>query len=306
MSFIIAKEGAGMNEKKAAVLRAAKKLFAQKGYHNVAMQAIAEECKMSKASIYKLFQSKEDLLLALIKFRKHEMLNKSAVINTETSLTPKERFAKKIALEITEFSENRQFINFISNEGSSPDTAVFKMHLKETKSMIISWHKDSIIQAYGEEVEPFIWDIVIIFHGLMREFLFLVGTGKAQPDVKTIPPFIMSVLDLFIEKKLNEDQKSSLNEDIIASYSNFSSCWAPPKKEELLEDLLQKLKTKISSLSQDDFAVTELLSAADLLSEELFSKEPRTYLIKALLDYLGKIEAIQYDVSQIQTISIKE
>lgn len=65
----------------------------------------------------------------------------------------------------------------------------------------------------------------------------LVGTGKAQPDVTTIPPFIMSVLDLFIEKKLNEDQKSSLNEDIIASYMNFSSCWAPPKKEELLEDL---------------------------------------------------------------------
>ncbi|XBO86551.1 helix-turn-helix domain-containing protein [Bacillus licheniformis] len=59
------------------------------------MQAIAEECKMSKASIYKLFQSKEDLLLALIKFRRHEMLNKSAIINTETSLTPKERFAKK-------------------------------------------------------------------------------------------------------------------------------------------------------------------------------------------------------------------
>ncbi|MDI5791149.1 hypothetical protein PO124_30320 [Bacillus licheniformis] len=59
------------------------------------------------------------------------------------------------------------------------------------------------------------------------------------------------------------------------------------QKEELLEDLC-KTETKISSLSQDDFAVTELLSAADLLSEELFSKEPRTYLIKALLDYLGK------------------
>ena len=118
--------------------------------------------------------------------------------------------------------------------------------------MIISWHKDSIIQAYGEEVEPFIWDIVIIFHGLMREFLFLVGTGKAQPDVKTIPPFIMSVLDLFIEKKLNEDQKSSLNEDIIASYTNFSSCWAPPKKRNCL-------KTFAKTENQDFFAVTRRL-----------------------------------------------
>ncbi|MDI3410142.1 helix-turn-helix domain-containing protein [Bacillus sonorensis] len=84
-----------MRDKKADILKAAKKLFAEKGYLNVSMQAIAEECKVSKASIYKLFQSKEDLLLALIKFKQQEMLKRSALLNAESSLTPKRNSPKK-------------------------------------------------------------------------------------------------------------------------------------------------------------------------------------------------------------------
>lgn len=53
-----------MLDKKTDILLAARKLFSEKDFTSVSMQAIAEECKMSKASIYKLFQSKEDLLLS--------------------------------------------------------------------------------------------------------------------------------------------------------------------------------------------------------------------------------------------------
>ncbi|MFN2746650.1 MULTISPECIES: TetR/AcrR family transcriptional regulator [Bacillus] len=294
-----------MKDKKADIIKAAKKLFAEKGYLNVSMQAIAEECKISKASIYKIFQSKEELLLALINFRKEEMLKKSAKINTESSLTPKERFAKKIALEIMEFRENRQFINFMSNDGASPDTALIRKHLKQTKSMIISWHRDSIIQAYGEEVKPYIWELVIIYHGLMREFLFLVAAKKSQPHVESIPPFIMSLLDLYIEKKQTGEMKPSLNEDIIASYMNMAIPH-PPKKEELLAGHLQTLKDAIRSLSNDDFDVKELQSAAGMLCQEMFEEEPRPFLIQALLDYLGKIETLEQTIAQIKTIYTKE
>ncbi|MDI5791148.1 TetR/AcrR family transcriptional regulator [Bacillus licheniformis] len=112
-----------MNEKSSS-LKGRQKLFAQKAITMLQCKRSLKNANV-KASIYKLFQSKEDLLLALIKFRKHEMLNKSAVINTETSLTPKERFAKNRFGDYG-IQGNRQFINFISNEGSSPDTAVFK------------------------------------------------------------------------------------------------------------------------------------------------------------------------------------
>lgn len=61
-----------MLDKKTDILLAARKLFSEKDFTSVSMQAIAEECKMSKASIYKLFQSKEDLLLELLSFNQKQ------------------------------------------------------------------------------------------------------------------------------------------------------------------------------------------------------------------------------------------
>ena len=58
------------------------------------MQAIAEECKVSKASLYKLFESKEDLLLELLDFNQKQMVAAASLLNEETSLSPEERFAK--------------------------------------------------------------------------------------------------------------------------------------------------------------------------------------------------------------------
>ncbi|SPU14547.1 putative TetR/AcrR family transcriptional regulator [Bacillus subtilis] len=58
MGFLMfKKEGSHeMLDKKTDILLAARKLFSEKDFTSVSMQAIAEECKMSKASIYKLFQ----------------------------------------------------------------------------------------------------------------------------------------------------------------------------------------------------------------------------------------------------------
>ncbi|MFB8733257.1 TetR/AcrR family transcriptional regulator [Bacillus sp. SL00103] len=62
-----------MNEKQEEILRVSKKLFSQKGYMSVSMQSIADACKkISKASIYKLFDSKA-LLLELIKYNQCKM-----------------------------------------------------------------------------------------------------------------------------------------------------------------------------------------------------------------------------------------
>ncbi|MDA7026489.1 TetR/AcrR family transcriptional regulator [Bacillus sp. CLL-7-23] len=284
-----------MNEKKLAIIKAAKKLFTEKGYHNVSMQAIAEACKISKASIYKLFQSKEDLLLALTNFRKEEMLKKGAKINADSSLSPREKLTKKIALEIMEFKENRQWVHLMSDDGSFPNTKVFKKHLRQTKSMIICWHKDSIIQAYGDKVKPFIWDLVMIFHGLMREFYFLVTVKKTKPDIDAIPHFILTVLDLYVEKSIG--QKSLLNEEMIASY-NSSITPHYPQKEELLASHLQQMKGLITSHVNHK----DLLSTVALLEEELFAEEPRMFLIEALLNYLEKIKELQKEISQMKTI----
>ncbi len=52
------------DDRKKAVLKAGGQLFAERGYFATTVQDIAEQCNMSKASIYKMFESKEDILIA--------------------------------------------------------------------------------------------------------------------------------------------------------------------------------------------------------------------------------------------------
>jgi AcrR family transcriptional regulator len=48
------------------VLAAALELFSQKGYHNVSMQEIAEKAEFAIGTLYKFFQSKEELYKTII------------------------------------------------------------------------------------------------------------------------------------------------------------------------------------------------------------------------------------------------
>ena len=48
------------------MLAAALDLFSQKGYHNVSMQEIAEKAEFAIGTLYKFFQSKEDLYKTMV------------------------------------------------------------------------------------------------------------------------------------------------------------------------------------------------------------------------------------------------
>ena len=48
------------------MLATALDLFSQKGYHNVSMQEIAEKAEFAIGTLYKFFQSKEDLYRTMV------------------------------------------------------------------------------------------------------------------------------------------------------------------------------------------------------------------------------------------------
>ncbi len=118
-----------MNDKKTDILLAARKLFSGKSFSSVSMQAIAEECKVSKASLYKLFESKEDLLLELLDFNQKQMVAAASLLNEETSLSPEERFAKKLMAELEGFRRNQQFFNMLMYGSPSSINERVKRHI---------------------------------------------------------------------------------------------------------------------------------------------------------------------------------
>ena len=51
--------------KRAAILKAAEKILAQKGFHEATISDIAKKAEVSEATIYDYFSSKEELLFSM-------------------------------------------------------------------------------------------------------------------------------------------------------------------------------------------------------------------------------------------------
>ncbi len=49
------------NKKRREILQAAMKVFARDGYHRARIEAVAEEAKIGKGTVYEYFRSKTDL-----------------------------------------------------------------------------------------------------------------------------------------------------------------------------------------------------------------------------------------------------
>lgn len=289
-----------MLEKKTDILLAAKKLFSERDFTSVSMQAIAEECKMSKASIYKLFQSKEDLLLELLAFNQKKMMAAASLLHEESSLTPDDRFAKKLTMELEGFRRDQQFFNMLTYGNSSFNNDRVKQHIMQARSTIICWHRDSLIQNYGEHITPFVWELVIILHGMMREFLMLIKLEHKPLELAPIADFIISTLNQIVKNR--GTKQSGLQPEVIELYISSASSHQPKDKAILLSESLQELKKAISSLPEHDYQVDELSSAADLLEEEAVKDEPRPFLLKALIGYLEQTGKLTQPISMIKTL----
>ena len=84
---------------KTKITEAARKVFAQKGYHDTTMDDIAKEIGVSKGALYSYFKSKEDLLKEL-SLQNHQTLRD--IINTACKSRDLTQALEEVYIEMTE------------------------------------------------------------------------------------------------------------------------------------------------------------------------------------------------------------
>ena len=94
-------------------------------------------------------------------------------------------------------------------------------------------------------------------------------------------------------------------EAVVSRLFKVMSDWVDAVKEydeeKLVISYLTKIKQELHTLSNGE-EKDDLLSAFELLSQELSKDQPRTFLISSLLDYLGKHSVLSQNVSQLKSI----
>jgi len=94
---------------KTKIIETARKVFAQKGYHDTTMDDIAKEIGVSKGALYSYFKSKEDLLKEL-SLQNHQTLRD--IINTACKSHDLTQALEEVYIQMTEKYGGNMHTNF--------------------------------------------------------------------------------------------------------------------------------------------------------------------------------------------------
>lgn len=278
-----------MNKSQVDIIQSAIKHFSEKGYFSTSVQEIADDCGMSKGSFYKYFDSKEELLIQIFEYYQDKMLQKAAKVNFDASFSPKKGLMEKIIVQIEDFLENKDFMTMLFKELPIHENQNIKLRIKRVKAVMMNWHKDCLMQAYGEKINPYIWDLVIMYQGTLQGYLFLIVSDHKAIPMEKVAEFIVDRFDNMTDHLLVSQPDPVLTFNMMREYVEFE---LPPahgtSKEEQCHHLLDQMKVSVSDLPANERYRQEWLESIILLQKEMSESKPRWFLIHALLSLLEK------------------
>ena len=108
-----------MTTKREAILEATLALIAEHGFHGTAMSVVAEEAGVGAGTIYRYFDSKEDLITQLYLEIKREM-GKAFLAGYSEDLSQRERFRTLWLNMLHYYMDHPQELAFLEQFGNSP------------------------------------------------------------------------------------------------------------------------------------------------------------------------------------------
>ncbi|WP_010233635.1 TetR/AcrR family transcriptional regulator [Clostridium arbusti] len=286
-------------EKRTKIILAAKKLFSKHGYNNVSMQCIAEVCSISKASIYKLFASKNELLRELLEYNLHQMIHESSIIDSKEDISDEEKFKAKIYYEIESYKANKELSKMLMFTSTSVECVEIKKHVQFIRYTIMKWNKDNLLKYYREDIKNIVWDLTFITNALINMFVGVMIDNKSTVNTKQVIEEIKSILDALVKDKQNRpplliDQEMNSRFNCIENKDRI--------EEDTIEKCLEDIKDVLNDISDNDPLKKEFLAALNHLHQELSKKTRVNYLVDSLLGYLNQIDNLKPLISRLRTL----
>jgi AcrR family transcriptional regulator len=197
--------------RKEDIIQAAKKLFAEKGYKNTSMNAIAEKADFSKRTLYQYFENKSDLYFSVALQIYEDLV--SHLENTE--LTEQDGFGKikEIFFAYYEFYKNNEEyfkiiydIGKVRQESNNPKLKkyfeIYKKFTDDLKEIIIEGQNDGSV---SKELDPELTtqSLIFILTGIFNQ-LTITGDNFSNHIGITKEKFSNHVLNL-IHTTLKDD-----------------------------------------------------------------------------------------------------
>lgn len=104
------------NDRKNQLIKAAFKRFSKLGYHKTTLEEVARDIRISKATIYHYFNSKDELYLAVLDWDLNDLFNSIQSILSNEDLDLLDRFVKYFEFKNYILAEDRIINSLIENK----------------------------------------------------------------------------------------------------------------------------------------------------------------------------------------------
>jgi AcrR family transcriptional regulator len=276
--------------RKTQIIKAAMKLFAQKGYQATSMQEIAENSGLAKGSLYNYFKSKEEIAISIFKYYYDLLFEKISKIAEDDALSAKEKLLKQLEVQIHEFYNHKDFIHMqMTEQAVKVNDDVHKLVFC-IRAETLSRYSNAIIDIYGESVKNFALDFATMLNGMLKEYLFYIAIDKKEINLDKLAPFLIKRLDAMVQS-LTDKETPLLTDEVMKDYIDIGKT----SKENVRKQIIRHIDEMIAKLEDErDKNYSDVIDSLNTLKQE-FSRneqEVRKFIVEALLLYLQNLQHI--------------
>ncbi|WP_407271719.1 TetR/AcrR family transcriptional regulator [Radiobacillus sp. PE A8.2] len=288
-----------MTDKRTEIMKSAIKQFSIHGYFSTSVQQIAEDCGISKGSLYKYFTSKEDLLIQVFKFNHDQMIQNMQFIHLDQSLSPENKLRKTVVIELEGMIENKEFFHLLSTSLPLEKNMDFFHLMKQIRVEMINWHKEALMQAYGNKVIPIVWDLAIQFQAMLKGYLQLITQEGLYLKSELIADFVVFSLESVVASMENNQVNPVLTTEVMQEFEAAETIVEKKSIQEQCTDIAEQIRREVKSSQLPKQEKQAVVESIDLLHEELESNKPRAFLIQALLSFIGSKINVEKHISHL-------
>ncbi|MEJ3716513.1 TetR/AcrR family transcriptional regulator [Paenibacillus polymyxa] len=284
---------------KEKIVQSAIRLFMEKGYRATSIQDIADDCSIAKGSLYKFFESKEELFVSILKQRQQYMMDEVERIR-KMALPRRETYLAEIMGLFQFFGRHGYYISRDYNEFPSASNDNISTLIHQIQIQMFSYYQNLLMRQYGSAILDWKWDVTAMFSGMIREYTFHLLFAYKPITVEKLAGFIAERMDNLVQGLSKCSPQPLLTYEFMKEYEEVDLESLVPTSSARISVLFQAILSIIPDLYIPNARKKELQQVTVLLEEELENKAPRAFLIQALLRDLAAEAELSFYAHQLQ------
>jgi AcrR family transcriptional regulator len=290
-----------MDEKQTDIMRAAVRLFSEKGYNSTSVEEIAKASGMAKGSFYKHFSSKEDLVYQICALIPKRIETELVKVYGKVYRSDYEKLVDFLSICIETVLANQ--LHLLMTIFDLPLFKNRKMNeaVECTIKQMNTWNKEFLLELYGPDIEDYVGDLIFLLKGCIIEYVHTSQHHDLNVDGKKAAAFIAAMLDIVVQGLMERKPEPFLSIEALGGEIHAEAD-SPLLRAQKIQLLLRQMEYTVKNLKTEADVEEEYLQTLSLLGEESANKKPKSFLLKALIEYLQKVPELQEDCEKLKEL----